>query len=120
MGHCNINSLRLEIDGNVISSLAGSLPSQSARFFNHTLENLMGKDHLLTYDNFKDGRTIFTFDLRSSDSNDVLSIERRGNLRVSATTSVNLTENVILFIVGIVNGVVQIDSRRTVVTNNLI
>ena len=117
---CNINSLRLEIDGNINSSIIGGIPSQSARFFNHTLENLMGKEHLLTYENFKDGRTIFAFDLRSSDSNDVLSLERRGNLRLSAQTSVNLTENMVIFVVGIINGVIQIDARKSVRTNNLI
>ena len=118
--HCNINTMRLEIDGNINSSIVGSIPLQSARFFNHTLENLMGNDHLLTYDNFKEGRTIFTFDLRSSDSNDVLSLERRGNLRLTAQTSVNLTENIIIFVVGIINGIIQIDHRKTVRTNNLI
>ena len=118
--HCNINSLRLEVDGNVISSVTGSFPSQPARFFNHTLENLTGRHHLLTFDNFKDGRTIFAFDLRSSDSSEVLSLEKRGNLRLSCQTSVNLSENMGVFVVGMINGIVQIDSRKSVRTNNLI
>ena len=118
--HCNINSLRLEIDGNVISSITGTFPSQPSKFFNHTLENLTGRHHLLTYDNFKDGRTIFAFDLRSSDSREVLSLEQRGNLRLSCQTSVNLSENMCIFVVGITHGIVQIDGRKSVTTNNLI
>lgn len=118
--HCNINNLRLDVNGNTISTLNGSFPNQISTMFNHTLRNIYGNDHLLTYDLFKEGRTIFAFDLRSSESADVLNVEKSGNLRISLECAEAPNENVAVFVIGITTGLIEIDGNRRVSTNYLL
>ena len=61
--HCNISSVRLEINGNCHSALTGSFPNSIANIFHPTLTNLKSEDNLITLQSFKDGRTIYAWDL---------------------------------------------------------
>jgi len=75
---------------------------------------------MLTMDNFQNGRTIFAFDLSNTDQPDCLNIEKRGNLRLSMNLDTALTENYVLFAVGITHGAVSINADRVVRTSFLI
>ena len=117
--HGNISNLLLEINGNTYSSLSGSFPDQVAHMLNQTLSNIKGDNHLLTLRSFKEGRTIHTFDLRTSDCEDVLSVEKSGNVRISLNAARANTENLSVFIVGMTTGLLEIDAHRRVRTSYL-
>ena len=117
--HCNISSLQLQINGNNITSLNGSFPKHIANIFHHTMMNLKNDKNLLSLENFKNGRTIFTWDLRNSDCDDVLPIERSGNLRLTIQTSIPIKDNVIAYVVGMTTGLIEIDAAKRVKTSYL-
>ena len=119
LSHCNMSSIRLELNGNMISSMNMNFPDQIANAFHSSIFHLKHNESLLTLQNFKNGRTIHTWDLSPSDCNDDLNIERSGNLRLSIQLSNALSENMIIFIVGITSGLIEIDSARRVKTSYL-
>ena len=120
LSNCNINSVRLEVNGNTLSSLNTSFPDEVANLFHHTISNSKENCNLLTLPLFRNGRTLFTYDLRSSECNDVLQVERSGNVRISVQTSKSLLENMIVFVVGITNGLIEIDGSRRVQASYLL
>lgn len=115
--NCNISSLRLDVNGNVHSHLTGSFPNNITQYFIKTLMGLSGDKTLLTHGNFKSGRTLFAFDLSNSSSVDCINIQRKGNLRISLQTSSSVSENMTLFLVGMTNGTIFINSERAVRTS---
>ena len=118
--HCNVSSLQLYVDGNNVSQLSGSFPDHIANIFHHTLINLGSEKNLLNLSNFKQGRTIFAWDLRSSDSDDVLPIERSGNVRLSIQTQKPNKENVIVFVVGMTTGLLEANANKQIKTSYII
>ena len=118
--HCNVSSLQLHVNGNNISQLSANFPDHVANIFHHTLINLGSEKNLLSLSNFKKGRTIFAWDLRSSDSDDVLPIERSGNVRLTIQTQQPNTENIIVFVVGMTTGLIEIDAAKRVKTSYLL
>ena len=120
MEHCGISSIRLEVDGHTVSYLQGRFTGRVTQFYTHLMNNVKSKENLLSYSTFKEGRTLFCWDLRDSTSNDIISIEKRGNLRLSINTGAALTGNVTVFVMGVVTGVVDINATRSVQTNYLL
>ena len=67
--------MQLQVNGNMVTSLNASFLSEVASVFYHTLLYMKNDKNLVNLKNFKQGRTIFTWDLRTSDSDDVLALE---------------------------------------------
>ena len=118
--HCSLSSLRMEINGNTHSAMVSNFPDNAANMFHHTICNLKDDNNLLTLQSFKNGRTIHSWDLRSSGCEDVLNVEKSGNLRISFLTDNPATENYTVFIVGITTGLIEIDGARRVKTHYLL
>ena len=114
-----IENIRLEINGNTFSSMNASFPNKIAHMFNHTLNNIKGENHLLSLQSFRDGRTIQVYDLRNSDCEDVISIEKTGNIRVNIQSAKPLTENLMTFVVGETSALIEVDGQRRVKTSYL-
>ena len=74
---------------------------------------------MLTLQSFKDGRTIYAWDLRTSQCGDVLHLEKSGSLRLNIQTSTALTENYAVILLGITSGLIEIFGNRTVKTSFL-
>ena len=117
--HANVNNIRVEVNGHTIFALTGSYPEHIARMIQSTLDSVQSENNLLTVDSFKKGRTLHAFDLRASDCEDVLSIEKAGNLRFSFQCSTHITENTQIYIIGITSGLVSVNDRRNVITSYL-
>ena len=120
LAHCNMSSLRLEINGNTHSAMTSNFPDNVTNLFHNTLFNLKDDNNLTTLHSFKKGRTIYSWDLRSSDCNDVLNVEKSGNLRISFNTATPITENYSVFVVGVTTGLIEIDGARRVKTHYLL
>ena len=117
--HCNLSSLRMEINGNTYASMSSSFPNNIANLFYHTLSNLKDDKNLLSLQSFKNGRTIYSWDLRTSDCSDVLNVEKSGNVRINFQTDIPVTENYFVFVIGITTGLIEIDGSRRVKTSYL-
>ena len=117
--HCNLSSLRMEINGNTFVSMSSSFPNNIANLFYHTLSNLKDDKNLLTLQSYKNGRTIYSWDLRTSDCSDVLNVEKSGNVRINFQTDKPVTENYFVFVIGITTGLIEIDGARRVKTSYL-
>ena len=115
--NAGMNRIRMELDGNVLSSMNVEFPDSVANIFHHTLTNLKNDDNMLNYHSFKNGRTILAWDLRSSDCSDVLNIERAGSLRLQINTAAPLDSNLFVFVFGITSGLVEIFGNRVVKTS---
>ena len=120
LNHCNLQSIFCEVNGNTVSELKTEFPNYAVNAFYHTLNNLQSSSNLLTGNNFADGRTIHVFNLEPVTSPETVSVEKVGNLRFSINLNTALTSNYIIFVLGIFNGCVSIDSLRRVKTNFLI
>ena len=118
--NCNVSSLQLQLNGNNVTSLNATFPKHVASMFHHTLINNgnIGQN-LLSQKTFKDGRTIFVWDLRPSESSDTIPLERSGNLRLNIQTATANTENYIVYVVGVTNGLITVDSNKRVKTSYL-
>ena len=112
--HCNISSLQLQVNGNIIASLNATFPKEVASVFHHTLLNMKNDKNLMNLKNFKEGRTIFTWDLKNSDSDDVLALQKSGNVRINLQSSIANTENIIAYVVGLSTGLLEIDANKRV------
>lgn len=117
--HSDLKSIRLDISGNSYTYLSGEFPDQATQFYINSLLNINSRGTSLTCNNFVNGRSIFVFNLGLSSSADTIEIEKRGNLRIEMETRTPVTENIVLFMVGVLNGVVFINSSRTVNTSFL-
>ena len=120
LNHCNLQSIFCEVNGNTVSELKTEFPNYAVNAFYHTLNNLQSSSNLLTGNNFADGRTIHIFNLEPVTSAETVSVEKVGNLRFSINLNSALTSNYIIFVLGVFNGCVSIDSLRRVKTNFLI
>ena len=114
--HCNITSVRVNVNGNNRYSLSGSFPNHTADYYVSLLDTLKSRHTLITAENFVAERTVFVFDLTASMSDDCVKLEERGNLDVEIRTSQNVSENMTLFLVGNTNGLINIDQRKLVTT----
>ena len=120
LSDCSVGSVRLEINGNTFSSLNVSFPSEVSNLFHHTLTNSKTDCNLLTLQLFRKGRTIYSWDLRSSEVDDVLQVERSGNARISVQTVKPLPKNMIVYVIGLINGLIEIDGLRRVKASYLL
>ena len=120
LSNCNISSVQLQLNGNIITSLNASFPDGIANVFHHTLINNGNVgENLLSMQTYREGRTIFVWDLRPSDSSDTIPLERSGNLRLSVQLSTVNTVNYIVYVVGVTNGLITLDAGKRVKTSYL-
>ena len=119
LAHCNLSSIRMEINGNTYSSMTTSFPNNIANLFYHTLTNLKCEDNMLNYQSFKSGRTIHSWDLRGTDCADVLNIEKAGSLRINLLLDTPLANNYSVIVIGITSGLIEIFGNRVVKTSYL-
>ena len=117
LNHCNISSIDLDINGNSVSALKGSFLDEIARIFHHTLINLKNNSNLLSHQSFGDGRMICMWNLQTSLCDDVLNVEKGGNLKINLQSTKPMDDNFVIFVIGITTGIFTVDSMRRVKTS---
>jgi len=115
---CNLSNVSLEVNGNPVSKMECEFPSEIAQLFYNTITNLPSTHHLFTVNNFKKGRTVLAWNLNPTQAEDVMSLERSGNIRMRLQCSKPTRENYVVYVIGIISGIFEIDSNRRVSTNN--
>ena len=114
--HRYVNSIRLDVNGQLHAVSEGSFPNNYALFLHNTIKTC-GSVNKITYTNFPSGRSIFAFDLSESSCDDTLRVDKAGNLRLRIEFGQTLSENVHAYIIGTFSASVKIDSNRIVQTN---
>ena len=119
--HNAITNVIVDVNGNCVSNNRCAFPRECAQAYYKTLSALgmRNSSHLITRQNFPAGRTIFVIDTRPTDSEDVIHLEKRANIRITVNCEIAPTSNKILFLVGYTLGVIQINSARRVFPNYL-
>ena len=118
--HGSLSSIRLEVNGNIISSFQTDFKNEEiAHLFHHNILNNDCEDNLITYNNFIDGRTIYTWQLAAKECEGTLPIEKMGNLRMTLQTAGTNLENLVIFIFGLTSALLEIDAGRRVRTSYL-
>jgi len=115
---CNMSNITLDINGNTVSKLECEFPSKVAQLFYHSITNISNPQNLLTLENFKSGRTILAWNLNPTDADDVINLERTGNLRMNLQFSKSARENFVIYVMGTISGIFEIDANKRVITNN--
>ena len=83
LNHAVLSSIRTELNGNAFTDIKVKFPDEVENIFHHTLSSLKKGKNELTLQSRKEGRTIFTWKMNTSECTDVLSVERTGNMRLN-------------------------------------
>ena len=97
--NCILYSLSREIDGNTFASMSYSFPNNIANLFYQTLFTLKDDTNWLILQSFKNGRTIYSWDLRTSDCSDALNVEKSDNVRINFQMDTAVTENYFAYVI---------------------
>ena len=73
----------------------------------------------MKFQSYKNGRLIYSCNIRTSNCNDVLNVEKSGNVRIHFQTDKPMTENYFVFVIGITTELIEIDGARRVKTSYL-
>ena len=113
--HHNISEVTLTVNGSVMYNNSMQFPHQCSRVFYQTLEALgLENKTCLSYDVFKEGHTLFVFNLLPEDLRNALPVEQSGNLRLSITLKEGVNKNLIVMLFGDIKSVLSIDQSRNV------
>ena len=114
-GHHNISEVALTMNGSVMYNNSMKFPHECSRVFYQTLEALgLENKTVLSYDVFKEGHTLFVFNLLPEDLRNTLPVEQTGNLRLSITLKEGIDKNMIVMLFGDIKSVLSIDQSRNV------
>lgn len=115
----NISDIKVRIGGESQVAWSGRFPNAVGQYLSNTLKNQKGGCNTsLTYNNYKNGRTVFVFDLSATLSDDVVKLQKTGDLVVSIQLTTPTSENYVMFLVGTVNSIVNINTLRRVEVSN--
>ena len=79
----------------------------------------LGKDHLITYDNFKNGLTILGFPLTTYDPAGDIRNPYYGNLRIRLTFKDKTADSAVCYLMGDVMSVLSVNNAREIVLNKM-
>lgn len=116
--HNNISNIKIDINGSTLSNHNCDFPDHAGSMFFQTL-NAIGSSNLLTYNNFRNGRTIFAYDTRATDVSDCVGIERQGQIRIAINCKSPCTSNKVVFVIGFTTGIIEVNGDRRIFPNYL-
>ena len=111
--HYNIKELQVTVNSKLKYCSTAKFPGGAASLLYDTLSSLNGTDHLIDYESFMNGSSIMCLDLAAEKLEDYHPTQS-GNLRINITLQNPIDHNVILFILGQTDGLIEIDSSRKV------
>ena len=114
--NCKLSQLKVVIDGVTVHDFSLKFPDEVSHIYYNSLMANNESSNFITYNNFLDGSTVYTFDLRASDARTDLFLEKSGNLQIKLYLEEPLTENMNLYILGDVLSTFGINNDRKVTT----
>ena len=115
--HLNISNIFITINGSTLYNIQTDFTNHNVSELYHNTILCLGKDHLLTYDNFINGATLIAFNLANFDPIADIRIPYYGSLRIVLTFSSRLSQNAVLILMGDVLSSIGINFKREIFLN---
>ena len=116
--HLNVNSISFSIDGRSVPNPPMSLSfgqNQATEAFNAFVRSSLNSSELATTTTeFENGRTVFVFDVNSSDESGVYPLLKRGSTRLSISFATPIPKSVVVMVRGSFTGSFSVSATRAV------
>ena len=114
--HCNISNLHMTVNGNTLYNINTNFPENSySQSYYETIKSLgLDNDHMITFDAYKAGRSIFGFNFINEPAGETLPIETTARLRLNLKLSQNLASPHVIILLAETTGLLTIDNQRMV------
>ena len=114
--HANLENYHVTVNGNtfynVNTDFSNSFYSQS---YYETLKTIgINNNHMIDYNTFKAGRSVFSFNFVHETVEETLPVESSANLRLTLKFSANLTSPHTIILLAETTGLISIDANRMV------
>ena len=111
----NLSELTVSINGVSVYKTNVDFPHECSQAYFTTIESLgIENDHLLDFDTFKRGRTLFIYNLLPEDVQGTVPVEQSGNLRISFQLKEGVDENVVILLFADTKAVMSVNYDRNV------
>lgn len=117
LDHLNLSQVNININGSTIYNIKSDFSKGNcAELYFNTLMTI-GKDNVLTYDNFKSGMTLLGFSLVNFDNAADIRNPYYGVLRITLNFQPRLADNAICYILGDTSSILSINKNRELKLN---
>ena len=118
LAHLNIKNFYITINSNTIFNINCDFANKSVSEVYHELLAAIGDDsHLITFNKFLDGATLFGFNLIYKDSSTNISPSIKGTLRIVLTFSEPVSTSSMLYLLGDHLSILTVNHNRELVLN---
>ena len=113
--HCDINNIHITINGSTVYNINSSFPGQVMQAYYETIKSIgMEQENIITFESFKEGRTIFNFNFINEDMKEALPVDRSASMRIALRFDAPLTSPHMVILFGDTTGILTIDSDRII------
>lgn len=113
--NCDLTNIHISINGSTIYNIYSSFPSNITRLYYESQKSL-GNDHenIISFDSFKNGRTVMTFNFMSEDMEDAIPVEVSASMRINLKFGTRMQNPTVIILLAETVGVLNIDHNRIV------
>ena len=117
LSHLNLSNIFITLNGTTLYNISADFVNHNVSELYHNTLFCLGKDHLLTFDNFIEGSTLLAFNLTNFDPIADIRTPTFGSLRIILTFSTVLAQNAILILMGDALSSMAINFKREIFLN---
>ena len=113
--HGNISNLHMTVNGNTLYNINTSFPNNYSQSYYETIKTLgLDNDHMITFDAYNSGRSVFMFNFVKEPVEEALPIETSASLRINLKLNHNLQSPHVIILLADTIGLLSIDNQRMV------
>ena len=113
--HANISNIHVTVNGSTIYNINTSFPHEYSQCYYETQKALgIDKNNLVTYNTYKGGRSLFTFNFINETVEDTLPVEMSANLRLNLKFASSLSNPHVIILLADTTGLLSVDNQRIV------
>ena len=113
--HADISNMHLTVNGTTVYNINTSFPNSFSQSYYETQKALgIDKSNLITYDSYKSGRAVFTFNFVNENVHDSLPVEISASLRINIQLGNRVTTPHVILLLAETVGLISLDSQRNV------
>ena len=113
--HSDLSQVHISINGSTVYNLHSQFPDKYSKIYYSCLEALgLETTHMLRYDAFAQGRSLFIFNFVDENVDNGIPVEKSGNLRINLAMVKAENKNRVILLFANTTGIIEIDSQRSV------
>ena len=113
--HANITNIHVTVNGSTLYNINTLFPSKYSQSYYETQKTLgIDKENMITFDTYKKGRTVFSFNFVNESVEETLPVEVTANSRLNLKFGSNLTTPSVIILLADTTGLLSIDNQRFV------